>query len=124
MKVRGMDLKPFSRNLRKNQTYAEQLLWQKLRNRQLSDVKFRRQQAIGSYIVDFISYEKMVVIELDGGQHNEIQAKRQDAIRTKWLETQGYRIIRFWDNEVIKDLPSVLNQIHLTLTLSSKEREK
>ncbi|MBI2443278.1 MAG: endonuclease domain-containing protein [Candidatus Levybacteria bacterium] len=106
----------FSRSLRKNQTYAELLLWQRLRNRQLENIKFRRQQVIGSFIVDFVSYEKMLIIELDGGQHNELYAREKDKARTKWLESQGYRIIRFWDNEVIKNLQDVMEQIRLAVT--------
>jgi very-short-patch-repair endonuclease len=110
-------LKPLARNLRRNQTDAEKLLWFHLRNRQLAGTKFKRQTMIGKYIVDFISYEKKLIIELDGGQHNEEEQKQNDDIRTKWFEMKGYQVLRFWNNDVLNNLDAVLEKIHLTLTL-------
>ncbi len=113
----------FARKLRTHQTDAEKILWLKLRSRQLDNIKFRRQQQIGNYIVDFVSFEKMVIIELDGSQHMLEKAQRYDDKRTRYLQSLGYTVIRFWDNEILRSLNTVLESIHLTLTFSSKERE-
>ena len=94
-----------ARQLRKNPTEAEQALWKHLRLCQLGEYKFRRQQPIGQYIVDFVSFEGRVVIELDGGQHSE--QIDYDSKRTVWLEAQGYRVLRFWNNQVIKEVEAV-----------------
>lgn len=117
----------FARHLRKNQTEAEMLLWKKLRNKRLNNFRFRRQQRIGPYIVDFICFSKRLIIEVDGGQHASLEGKRQDKLRSEWLEKEGYRIIRFWDNEVLKETDTVLAKIYLTLSpkatsLSSNRR--
>lgn len=87
----------------------------KLRNRQLEGVKFRRQQPIGPYIVDFASFEKKLVIEIDGGQHSEEKVKKRDTERTAWLKERGYRILRFWNNEVLTNLEGVLKRIREAL---------
>ena len=102
---------PLSRELRKEETEAEKLLWSRLRNRQLGQVKFRRQQPVGNYIVDFISFDKMLIIEIDGGQHNDPGNKVKDEQRTKWLEAQGYEIIRFWNNDVLQNPGGVMERI-------------
>jgi very-short-patch-repair endonuclease len=94
-----------ARELRKDLTEAEQALWKHLRMRQLGNYKFRRQQAIGLYIVDFVSFEGRVVIELDGGQHS--QQMDHDSKRTAWLESQGYRVLRFWNNQVLQEIEAV-----------------
>ncbi len=119
-------LKTLSRNLRKNQTDSERKLWYFLRNRQFLDLKFRRQYKIGKYIVDFCCVEKMLVIELDGGQHNE---NKPDKIRELYLKACGYRILRFWDHELLNETDVVLEKIHsilesLTLDPSPKGRGK
>ena len=85
----------FARDLRQKFTDAEKALWMKLRNRQVEAVKFRRQQPIGSYIVDFVSFERKLIIEIDGGQHNEEMTKERDEERTMRLEERGYRVMRF-----------------------------
>lgn len=90
--------------LRKDPTPAERKLWAALRNDQLG-VNFRRQHAIGKYIPDFVCIEKKLIIELDGGQHLEQQ--EYDEERTKYLNSLGYKVIRFWNNDVIKNLDSV-----------------
>ncbi|NPV14426.1 endonuclease domain-containing protein [candidate division WOR-3 bacterium] len=80
-------------------TEAEKRLWFRVRNRQLG-VKFRRQQAIGNYIVDFVCFEKKLVIELDGGEHFE---SSRDEVRDRSLQKQGYKVLRFWNNDVLKN---------------------
>jgi len=80
-------------------TDAERRLWRVLRGKQLAGYKFRRQAPIGKYIVDFVCFEKKLIVELDGGQH--ASQEQQDEIRTRWLQSQGYRVIRFWNNEAL-----------------------
>ena len=88
-----------ARTLRKTATDAEQCLWQKLRRSQIAGAKFRRQQPIGLFVVDFVCFEARVVVEVDGGQHAE--RGPYDERRTRWLEAQGYRVLRFWNNDVL-----------------------
>jgi very-short-patch-repair endonuclease len=102
-----------SRQLRKNLTDAERTLWNILRKRQLSGCKFRRQVPIGSYIVDFVCLENKLVIEVDGGQHTELES--YDAGRTAWLEREGFRVIRFWNNQVLTDTDSVQDAIWMAV---------
>jgi very-short-patch-repair endonuclease len=94
-----------ARELRNNPTEAERTLWKHLRLRQLGGYKFRRQQPLGPYIVDFVCFEKRLVIELDGGQHSEQAA--YDSERTAWLRRQGFVILRFWDDQVFKETEAV-----------------
>lgn len=105
----------FARKLRKHQTDAEELLWFRLRGKRLNNIKFRRQQPIGNYIVDFVSYDHMLIVELDGGQHNEEKNKWKDKKRTEYLHTVGYKVIRFWDNDVLTNLDGVLEKIVLEI---------
>ena len=105
----------FARELRQKHTDAEKALWMRLRNRQLEGVKFRRQQSMGSYIVDFASFERKLIIEIDGGQHNEERIKERDEKRTIGLKERGYQIIRFWNNEVLTNLEGVLERIREAL---------
>ena len=102
-----------ARSLRKKSTDAEYALWNLLRNRQLVGYKFRRQAPIGRYIVDFLCFERKLVVELDGGQHQE-QAN-YDAERTRVLESRGYRVIRFWNNLVLEDTDAVLQAVLIAL---------
>ncbi|MBS3791153.1 endonuclease domain-containing protein [Candidatus Bipolaricaulota bacterium] len=97
-----------AKELRKNQTNAEKLLWSKLRDEQLEGVKFRRQQPIGDYIVDFVTFDLDLVIEVDGGQHLDDEIDEQ---RDKWLEGEGFTVIRFWNNQVLNDTRAVLREI-------------
>jgi len=99
--------------LRKKMTPAETKLWAILRGNKLNGVSFRRQHAIGKYIVDFCSPKMKLVVELDGSQHAE--QKEYDAQRTEFLETQGYHVIRFWNNEVMKNIDGVRRAIELAL---------
>ncbi|RIK28393.1 MAG: hypothetical protein DCC56_16530 [Anaerolineae bacterium] len=91
--------------LRKELTLAERKLWSVIRNDNLG-VNFRRQHAIGNYIPDFACIEKKLVIELDGSQH--LEQEEYDEERTKYLESLGYKVIRFWNNDVMKDIDSVV----------------
>ena len=102
-----------SRQLRKNLTDAERTLWNILRKRQVSGCKFRRQVPIGSYIVDFVCLENKLVIEVDGGQHTKLES--YDAARTAWLEREGFRVIRFWNNQVLTDTDSVQDAIWIAV---------
>ena len=104
-----MTINDLAKKNRKRQTPAEYKLWGILRNRQIMDLKFRRQQAIGEYIVDFCCYEKKLIIELDGSQHLEQQFA--DVKRTKMLEQSGFQVIRFFNNDVLNDIDGVLEYI-------------
>jgi very-short-patch-repair endonuclease len=108
-------MKQLARTLRKQQTNAEKLLWSRLRSRQLEGCKFRRQQPIGPYIADFLSLEPKLIIELDGGQHAEQQ--EQDNQRTRYLQALGYRVLRFWNHEVLNDLEAVLEAIRIAIVV-------
>ena len=99
-----------ARGLRRASTEAEKLLWQKLRARQLGGAKFRRQTPIGPYIVDFVSFEHRLVVEIDGGQHNMPQGRQHDLERTAWLKAQGFRVLRFWNNQVLTNIKGVLER--------------
>ena len=113
-----MDILSKAKQLRKNQTDAEKVLWQQLRNRQVYGYKFRRQVPIGSYIVDFVCVSVKLIIELDGGQHAEQQD--YDRKRTAYLEAKEFQVVRFWNNDVLTNIDGVLES--LTLTLSQRER--
>jgi very-short-patch-repair endonuclease len=102
-----------SRSLRKRMTDAERVLWRHLRNRCLGGWKFRRQYPVGPFIVDFICVEKNVVIELDGGQHAENE--ELDVQRSAYLNKMGYRVFRFWNNQVLQDTEAVLEKIFAIL---------
>ena len=91
--------------LRKESTPAERKLWSKIRNDQLG-INFRRQHAVGNYIPDFVCIEKKLIIELDGSQH--LEQREYDVERTRYLETLGFRVIRFWNNDVIKNMDGVI----------------
>ncbi len=98
-----------ARNLRKAASDAENHLWKELRARRLNGFKFKRQVQLGSYIVDFACLEIGLVIEADGGQHLEQQT--HDEARTRWLQGNGYRVLRFWNDDILLRLPNVLEQI-------------
>ena len=90
-------------------TDAERALWQHLRGRQLSGFKFRRQHPYGDYILDFVSFDAMLVIEVDGGQHQSSTA--YDRVRTQFLLSAGFRVLRFWNNQVLKEIDTVRERI-------------
>ena len=99
-----------ARILRKNQTPQEQKLWNLIRNNQLG-VKFKRQHPIGNYVVDFVCREKWLVIELDGSQHNEDINILNDNERTLYLNSRGFKVIRFWNNDVNNNIEGVILEI-------------
>ena len=101
-----------SRRLRRDSTDAERRLWGILRNRQLNGFKFRQQVEIDGYIADFLCPEKRLIIEVDGGQHTP----ERDARRTAFLESQGFRILRFWNNDVLQNLDGVWTAIEEAVT--------
>jgi very-short-patch-repair endonuclease len=107
-------LKQLARSLRKNQTDAERKLWHRLRARELCGYKFRRQYPIAPCIVDFVCIEKTLVVEIDGGQHGTMT--EIDNTRTEFLNARGYRVLRFWNNEVLRQLDAVLAKILDSLT--------
>ena len=111
-------MKDRARQLRRQQTDAEKVIWNAIRNRLIANTKFRRQYVIGPYIVDFVCMERGLIVEIDGGQHND--QREYDAKRTAFLESKGYHVIRFWNNEVLKDRESVLDEIHRQLELRKR----
>jgi len=92
--------------LRKRPTDAEQLLWYSLRMKQMEGLKFRRQQPIDKYIVDFVCFEKRIIIEVDGGQH--AARSNEDGERDAYLQQYGFKVLRFWNNEVLQNTRGVL----------------
>ena len=102
-----------ARKLRRQQTETERLLWSLLRSRQICGYKIRRQIPIGNYIVDFVCFERKVVIEVDGSQHAEQQ--KRDKEREDYLRGRGFRVIRFWDTEVLCNIEGVLEVIEKNL---------
>ena len=104
----GKGLVFLSRELRKNHTNAERMLWNHLRGKQVAGYKFRRQQPIGRYIVDFVCFDRKIVIEVDGWQHLD---NPEDWERDDWLNGEGFKVLRFWNNEVLLNVRGVLEQI-------------
>ena len=102
-----------AQSLRNNATDAERKLWQHLRLRQLGGFKFSRQMPVGPFVCDFLCRERMLVVEVDGGQHSDRAA--QDASRTLCLERHGLTVLRFWNNDVMENLDGVLQVILSTL---------
>ena len=102
-----------ARHLRKESTDSENALWRLLRNRELAGYKFRRQCPIGQYIVDFVCFEKKLVVEVDGGQH--LERSQYDNERTSWLESKGFQVLRFWNSQILEEADSVLEAILVAL---------
>jgi very-short-patch-repair endonuclease len=94
-------------------THAERVLWRLLRGRQVSGIRFRRQHPYGNYILDFVSLEIKLVIEIDGGQHGK--QVEYDALRTNELQSAGFQVLRFWNIEVLQDIESVKEKIWITV---------
>ena len=113
-----MSLTRFKKQLRIDQTDSETRLWNQLRDRNLHDYKFRRQHIIQGYIVDFVCLEQKLIIELDGGQHAE--RKSYDNKRTQVLEKEGFRVVRFWNNEVLENIEGALDIILTELSLEKE----
>ncbi len=106
-------MKSLARTLRRQATDAELLLWKHLRARRLAGYKFRRQVVIEPYIVDFLCLEARLIVEADGGQH--LQQEKQDNKRSLFLESVGYKVMRFWNHEILCDIDVVLEQIRCYL---------
>ena len=111
-------LKQRRRGLRRNQTDAERVLWAKVRNKQFFGMRFFRQYSVGPYILDFYCPAAKLAVELDGGQHTLSDNMEYDAARSEYLKAQGIDVMRFWDNEVLLDIESVLSQLALKVTPS------
>ncbi|MBL7481089.1 endonuclease domain-containing protein [Legionella bononiensis] len=107
-----MELLDKAKKLRKNSTSMESKIWNSLRSRRFQGFKFRRQCPLGNYIVDFICIEKKLIIEIDGGQHNECRQNEYDKIRTNYLNHLGYKVLRFWNNEVQQQFDLVMDVIY------------
>ena len=111
--MRAEALVPVARRLRGNQTDAEQRLWSRLRRRQCGGFHIWRQAPIGDYVVDFACLSESLIVKIDGGQH--AVRKEQDANRTAWLVGEGYRVVRFWNNDVLQNTDGVVETIELAL---------
>jgi very-short-patch-repair endonuclease len=113
-RVRGVENSSTSRarGLRKKATDAEAALWQKLRSRSLNGFKFVRQEPIGPYTIDFVCREERLIIEVDGGQHAD---NPHDVVRDRWLTARNYRVMRFWNNDVLTNMAGVLEVIATAL---------
>ena len=110
-----MQQRQFAKQLRQNMTDAEQLLWRHLRAHRLNGQKFRRQHPVGPYVVDFVHLGAKLIIEADGGQHNLSEG---DAVRDKWLISQGFKVMRFWNSDILNNTDAVLTTILEALTPS------
>ncbi len=110
LKIPQKELINRARSLRQNNTTPEKIIWHCLRNRRLLNCKFRRQRPIGKYIVDFVCYEIRLIIEIDGGQHN--WRMHYDENRTRFLQTQGFKVLRYWNNDVAMRLDNVMEDIY------------
>ena len=111
MMQRSRNLKQKARELRTNMTDAERLLWSRVRCKQLKGFQFYRQKVIGKYIVDFYCYKAKMVVEVDGGQHYEIEGMKKDRIRDGYLRKLGLCVLRFSDREVLKNIDGVVEAI-------------
>jgi very-short-patch-repair endonuclease len=99
----------YAKELHRNMTPAEVKLWSRLRAHQLNDIHFRNQHAIGKYVVDFCAPRKKLIIELDGRQH--LEQREYDEARTKYLELEGYTVLRFWNDQVMNEIEGVIRAI-------------
>lgn len=97
-----------AKRLRRQETESEKLLWSRIRNRQIADSKFRRQWPIGEFIADFVCLEARLIVEVDGGQHAN---SRHDRARSAALENLGYRVVRYWNNDVMQNIEGVLESL-------------
>ncbi len=104
-----------AKRLRANTTPHECILWRALKELPVDGTHFRRQAPIGPYVVDFFCPAAHLIIELDGGHHNEDETAKRDLERQLWLEQEGYRVVRFWNSEITADLPAVLERIYQEL---------
>ncbi len=115
-----MQQREFARVLRSNMTDAERRLWRQLRAHRLGGQKFRRQQPLGPYVVDFVHFGARLIVEADGGQHNESVRDQQ---RDAWLRAQGFTVLRFWNNEILGNEGAVLEVIFAAVTAALAEKQ-
>ncbi|MET4389367.1 very-short-patch-repair endonuclease [Bradyrhizobium sp. F1.4.3] len=111
-----------AQRLRANTTPHERKLWRALKDLPIEGSHFRRQAPIGPYVVDFFCPAKRLILEIDGGHHNEDDVAKRDLERQRWLESEGYRVVRFWNSEITGDLTAVLERIYVEL-YGSREAE-
>jgi very-short-patch-repair endonuclease len=104
-----------ARRLRKNSTYAEIKLWRHLRQLPTLGSHFRRQVPVGPYVADFACMAVKLLIEVDGSQHGEAENANRDEARTRWLQAEGYRVIRFWNNEIANNIDGVMDAIYAAI---------
>jgi very-short-patch-repair endonuclease len=104
-----------AKKLRANTTPHERTLWRALKELPIEGTHFRRQAPIGPYVVDFFCPAKRLIIELDGGHHNEDATAQRDSERQAWLEKEGYRVIRFWNSEISRELKAVMEKIYVEM---------
>jgi len=104
-----------AKKLRANTTPHERTLWRALKELPLEGTHFRRQAPIGAYVVDFLCPAKRLILELDGGHHNDDEQAQRDRERQAWLEKEGYRVVRFWNSDISSDLNAVLERVYLEL---------
>jgi len=112
-----------AKDLRQSQTEAEEFVWSQLRSRRFAGFKFRRQFPLGRYIVDFICLDRRVIVELDGGQHNEAHHRAYDTRRDAWLKRQGFEVLRFWNNDVFLEWEAIADGIWCTLHSRPSRRD-
>jgi very-short-patch-repair endonuclease len=105
-----MNQTEFARQLRCDSTDAERLFWSRVRTHRLFGHKFKRQQPVGKFIVDFVCFSGKLVVELDGGQHLDCDA---DRLRDDWLEREGFRVLRFWNNDVLTNIDGVIEMVSM-----------
>lgn len=111
-------LKPYRKQLRNQATRAEQALWDKLKGKQFHQLKFTRQYSVGNFILDFYCYDTRLGIELDGGQHTQVEARNYDEQRTDYLKERNIKILRFWNHEVLQSMDTVLRKIKQELGIT------
>ena len=115
---RDQEQRDFARALRNQPTDSEKRLWRLLRAQQLKGHKFRRQAAIGAYIVDFVCFSHRLIVELDGPQHVEAEAVEHDTRRTEWLASRGFRVLRFRNQELDENIQGVVEGIERALEIT------
>lgn len=109
--MEGKDLAGISKILRKQNTPWENKLWYHLRGKRFYGLKFKRQVPMGDYVVDFCCQGKKLAVELDGGGHNEVEISQRDKLKQKFLENNGYIVLRFWNNQIDENIEGVLQRI-------------
>ena len=109
-------LTAIAKRLRKEMTDAERVMWRELRAHRFAGFKFKRQEPLGSYVVDFVCYEVKLIVDLDGGQHAD--QKEADEDRTRWLSSRKFRLVRFWNNDVLTNIAGVMHVIEKNLSPS------